>query len=79
MFRPDAGRNGELRYPNKPTGNHAGLFMGYGEDNGRPGMWLLDQSRQRQPQQTFIPFDRPPNRPGYTAGQFSVIQPPAGQ
>ncbi len=75
-FAPDPTKNGELRYPNKPTGNHAGLFMGYGEDKGRPGMWLLDQSRNRQPQQTFMPFERAPGTSGYTAGQFSIIQPP---
>ncbi len=76
-FAPDASKNGELRYPNKPTGNHAGLFMGYGEENGKPGMYLLDQSSKRPPQQSFFPFERREGDQRYRAGQFSVIQPPA--
>jgi len=78
-FAPDAGKNGELRYPNKPTGNHAGIFMGYGEKNGRQGMWLLDQWNGRPPQQTFYPFERRPKELGNSAGQFSVIRPNSGQ
>lgn len=74
-FVPDASKNGEPRYLSKPTGNHAGLFMGYGEENGKPGMYLLDQSRERHPQQSFFPFERSPGDRRYVAGQFSVIQP----
>ncbi|MBL8833525.1 MAG: peptidoglycan-binding protein [Rhodospirillales bacterium] len=75
-FAPDPTKNGELRYPNKPTGNHAGLFMGYGEKDGEPGIWLLDQSRGHTPRQSFMPFERVPGTSGYTAGQFSIILPP---
>jgi hypothetical protein len=76
-FKPDPNANDDLRYPNKPTGNHAGLFLGYGEDRGRPGIWLLDQWAGRGPQQTFYPFERRPSEGGNSAGEFSVIRPKA--
>jgi hypothetical protein len=73
-FRPDD--KGELRYANRPTGNHAGIFTRYGERDGRAGIWMMDQfNRERgKVEERFYPFERRPGEGGYSAGQFSVIQ-----
>ncbi|MCA0451857.1 MAG: BPSL0067 family protein, partial [Proteobacteria bacterium] len=71
-FRPDD--KGELRYPNRSTGNHAGIFDGYGERNGRPGIWMIDQFRNGEAQRRHYPFERPPGERGYRAGDFSAIR-----
>jgi hypothetical protein len=74
-FRPDD--KGELRYPNRPTGNHAGIFTRYGERDGRAGIWMIDQYNNPESgkaRERFYPFERPPGERGYSARQFSVIQ-----
>ncbi len=73
-FRPDD--KGDLRYANRPTGNHAGIFTRYGEKDGRAGIWMMDQfNRERgKVKERFYPFERRPGEGGYSAGQFSVIQ-----
>ncbi|MCM0020760.1 MAG: hypothetical protein NBV67_12255 [Tagaea sp.] len=91
-FAPDKNANGELRYPS-PEGQtraegerirrHAGIFMGYGEQGGRPGIFILDQfdgaGRQRGDQGRtgvrFLPFERSSGQGGYLAGEFHVIGP----
>ncbi|MBI1245763.1 MAG: BPSL0067 family protein [Alphaproteobacteria bacterium] len=73
-FLPDP-KTGEPRYRSEPTGNHAGIFLSYGEQGGRSGMFLLDQSRNVPVRESFFPFERSPGERGYTSGQFSVIRP----
>lgn len=55
------------RYKNLSAGNHAGVFLGYGEREGRVGFWLLDQSRRFTPKKSFKQF-------GKTAERYSVIK-----
>jgi hypothetical protein len=73
-FHPDP-KSGEPRYRSEPTGNHAGIFLRYGEKGGRSGMYLFDQSRDIPARESFYPFERAPKERGYAAGQFSVIRP----
>jgi hypothetical protein len=40
-------------YPNAVTGNHAAIFLEYGMDGNRQGIWVLDQSKNDKPQKTF--------------------------
>jgi hypothetical protein len=92
-FQPDQNANGELRYPSPggqargPDENirrHAGIFMGYGEQGGRQGVFILDQfdgsgrGRSRDNGETsirFYPFERAPGDGGYRAGEFHAIRP----
>lgn len=75
--------SGELRYMSRSSGNHAGIFDRVGEQNGRPGVFILDQyntDRTGRPTDgaakvRFYPFERPPGQRGYSAGQFYVIKP----
>lgn len=55
------------RYPNAVTGNHAAIFLGYGMDGNRRGIWVLDQSNRTPPQKTFKWF-------GGRAEHYSVIK-----
>ncbi len=87
-FRPD--KNGEIRYPqdrDKPreprTRRHAGVFMGYGEQGDRKGIFVLDQFNgsardpardQGQARVRFYPFERRQGEGGYSAGEFSAIR-----
>jgi hypothetical protein len=67
----------------KRTRRHAGIFMGYGEQRGRPGIFVLDQfdgtGRQRgddgRTGVRFLPFERPSGQGGYLAGEFCAIRP----
>ncbi len=87
-FRPD--KNGDIRYPqdrDKPgeprTRRHAGVFMGYGEQGDRKGIFVLDQFNgsardpardQGQARVRFYPFERRQGEGGYSAGEFSAIR-----
>jgi hypothetical protein len=92
-FQPDQRHNGELRYPS-PEGQaraegerirrHAGIYMGHGEQGGRPGIFVLDQfdgtgrdSRRDQGEAKirFYPFERQSGQGGYLAGEFHPIRP----
>jgi hypothetical protein len=92
-FQPDRRHNGELRYPS-PEGQtradgervrrHAGIFMGYGEQGGRQGVFVLDQfhGRGKDPGEAkirFYPFERPAGQGGYRAGEFHAIRPSQGR
>lgn len=47
------------RYPNNSRGNHAAIFLEYGSQEGRPGIWVLDQWRKDGiPKRRFKPFGR---------------------
>ncbi|MBI5163356.1 MAG: peptidoglycan-binding protein [Magnetospirillum sp.] len=65
-FDPDG------KYPDKPTGQHAAVFLEYGTQNGRSGMWVLDQWKRQAPQTRFIYFDQNRNRQN-DAGAYSVV------
>lgn len=57
------------RYENRASGNHAVLFLEYGEKDGRRGMWVLDQFRgeKGKPKRTFKAFGR-------SAEHYSIIK-----
>ncbi|MBF0355664.1 MAG: BPSL0067 family protein [Alphaproteobacteria bacterium] len=63
-------KNGQ--YESKSTGNHAAIFLGYGEEKGKSGMYVLDQWSGQPAHKRFILFDT--NRdPQNNAGAYSVI------
>ena len=45
------------KYENNPTGNHAGIFLGYAQREGKDGFVLLEQMKNVRPQERFIEFD----------------------
>lgn len=56
------------RYPNNSRGNHAAVFLEYGTQDGRQGIWVLDQWRKNGvPNRRFKPFG------GHAEG-YSVIK-----
>ena len=61
------------KYTGESGKAHAGIFLGYGKENGKEGILLFDQSNSQDAGQHFFPFDRQGQR-GYEAGQFSVIK-----
>ncbi len=65
----------EGRYPNKPTGNHAAIFLGYGKNaEGQDGIRVLDQAKKNKPDERIIPFGRSPSvSASNRAEAFSVI------
>lgn len=65
------------KYPGLKTGNHAAIFLGYDEQNGRKGIWVLDQFVGHPAMERFIPFDDKAKSMSRNAGAFSVIQRPA--
>ncbi|MCM0020761.1 MAG: hypothetical protein NBV67_12260 [Tagaea sp.] len=92
-FASNKNAHGELRYPS-PEGQtraegerirrHAGIFMGYGEQGGRPGIFILDQFDGTGRRQTrdqgearirFLPFERSQGESGYSAREFHAIHP----
>ncbi|MCM0022019.1 MAG: BPSL0067 family protein, partial [Tagaea sp.] len=66
----EANANGVLRYPNRDTGNHAGIFVEYGTRNGREGIWMIDQFRNGETALRHYPFERSSGERGYRAGDF---------
>lgn len=65
------------KYPGMKTGNHAAIFLGYDEHNGRKGIRVLDQFVGHPAMERFIPFDDKAKSMSRNAGAFSVIQRPA--
>lgn len=63
------------RYANEKSGNHAAIFLEYGTENGKPGMWVLDQSGNTAAQRRFFPFNDPKKISVYRAENYSVIKP----
>lgn len=65
----------EGRYPNKPTGNHAAIFLGYGKNaEGQEGIRVLDQADKNKPDERIIPFGRSSSvSASNRAEAFSVI------
>ncbi len=55
------------RYPNASSGNHAAIFIQYGTKGITPGIWVLDQSKDLDPQKRFIQL-------GGRAERYSVIK-----
>ncbi|CUW37377.1 conserved protein of unknown function [Magnetospirillum sp. XM-1] len=55
------------RYPNASSGNHAAVFIQYGTKGITPGIWVLDQAKDLDPQKRFIQF-------GGRAERYSVIK-----
>jgi len=53
---------------------HAAIFLKYGTDKGRQGMWVLDQSAQFPAGRTFISFDTPNRVSNMQAERYSVIR-----
>lgn len=70
-------RNGQ--YEGKRTGNHAAIFLRYGEQGGKPGIYVLDQARTMPAGERFIRFNDKAPSASNNAGAFSVIQRPAKQ
>ena len=64
------------KYENKPTGNHAGIFLGYEQRDGRDGFVLLEQWRgaRGKPREQFIPFDALNHETIRQAQNYSVIR-----
>lgn len=67
------------KYKSNDTGNHAAIFLRYGEQGGKAGMWVLDQSRKTKAGERFIRFNDKAPSASNNAGAFSVIQRPAKQ
>jgi len=68
------------KYQNDTSGNHAVLFLEFGENaQGQQGFYVLDQSRNQVPDKRFIRFDGSTTQnPSNYAGNYSVIRrPPA--
>jgi hypothetical protein len=55
------------RYPNASSGNHAAVFIEYGTKGLAPGIWVLDQAKDLDPQKRFIQL-------GGRAERYSVIK-----
>lgn len=66
----------EGRYPNKPTGNHAAIFLGYGKSlRGKDGIRVLDQDKNNKPRERVIEFNPPVGAsPSNTGNAFSVVE-----
>ncbi|WP_082910882.1 BPSL0067 family protein [Magnetospirillum moscoviense] len=64
------------KYQNKSTGNHAVVFDRYGEENGKKGMYVLEQAHNFPAREKFIPFGDPKGKPIYQAEKYSVIRKP---
>ncbi len=64
------------KYQNKSTGNHAVVFDRYGEQDGKKGMYVLEQARRVPTRTKFIPFNAPNGKPIYQAEKYSVIRKP---
>lgn len=69
--------NGE--YESKDTGNHAAIFLRYGEKDGQSGIYVLDQARTMPAGERFIRFNDKAPSASNNAGAFSVIQRPVKQ
>ncbi|WP_300295503.1 BPSL0067 family protein, partial [Ferrovibrio sp.] len=67
------------KYESKDTGNHAAIFLRYGEQGGKPGIYVLDQARTMPAGERFIRFNDKAPSASNNAGAFSVIQRPAKQ
>jgi len=69
---PIATFNKDGVYPNKKTGNHAAIFLGYTEG----GIKVLDQAEGRPPEEREIRFNQPKSlSASRRAEAFSVIMP----
>jgi len=69
---PIATFNKEGIYPNKNTGNHAAIFLGYTED----GIKVLDQAEGKPPAIRTIYFNRPSSHSASNRAEaFNVILP----
>lgn len=64
------------KYESKDTGNHAAIFLRYGEQDGKSGIYVLDQARTMPAKERFIRFDDKASSASNNAGAFSVIQQP---
>jgi len=62
------------KYMNRPTGNHAAIFLEYGTKDGKQGMWVLDQSAQYNAGRRFISFNSPDRSPSMRGERYSVIR-----
>lgn len=51
---------------------HAAIFMGYGEKDGKQGMRVIDQHKNKPVGESFIPFDSSKNPQG-NAGAYSAV------
>lgn len=60
----------------KSNGNHAVVFERYGEQDGKKGMYVLEQARRVPTRTKFIPFNAPNGKPIYQAEKYSVIRKP---
>jgi hypothetical protein len=64
-------------YPNKSTGNHAAIFVGYGVKNKKPGIWIYDQFVKDGTARIgarFIGFKHGTGYISNDASRFSVIK-----
>lgn len=55
------------RYRNRASGNHAAVFLEYGEKDGKKGMWVFDQWKKKTPGRRFKEF-------GKSAEFYSIIK-----
>jgi hypothetical protein len=63
------------KYENNPTGNHAGIFLGYEQRKGKDGFVLLEQMKNVRPRERFIEFnDVSTHRTTSQAQNYSVIR-----
>ena len=62
------------KYPNAAHGNHAAIFIRYGTENGRDGIYVYDQWSTKPPGQRFLPFNNASRGRSNDASAFSVIK-----
>jgi hypothetical protein len=53
---------------------HAAVFDGYGTENGRNGMYIVEQAATMNARKRFVPFGTTGGNPRYRAETYSVIK-----
>jgi len=62
------------KYPNAAHGNHAAIFVRYGTESGRDGIYVYDQWHGKAPGQRFLLFNNASRGRSNDASAFSVIK-----
>lgn len=62
------------KYINKSGESHAAIFLGYGTEDGRKGIHVLDQFGGNEAKPRFIRFDNPGGLPVNQAERYAVIK-----